>query len=238
MSYQRNQDNADDAANKGVQVVFHVERNGKPVTNWQPVSVETTDATGNHVNGGINGNQWQDNDDTVTYQYGLWPDEPAWKIKFEFSQQSDFAANELWTVPNLPVQPGRQQDFYNFGGRRGQTNALFAETDLNGFHLKLFPAKQFTDAGQNDWMQSGLVVQASPDVAAGYRMSVKITDDQNNEIQHNDYGTMRNNNLTTYRYRLQDIAGLTNLNVSIALHKSRFVEFTAKPTKQETSGNN
>jgi hypothetical protein len=238
MSYQRNQDNADDAANKGVQAVFHVERNGKPVTNWQPVSVETTDATGNHVNGGINGNQWQDNDDTVTYQYGLWPDEPAWKIKFEFSQQSDFAANELWTVPNLPVQPGRQQDFYNFGGRRGQTNAIFAETDLNGFHLKLFPAKQFTDAGQNDWMQSGLVVQASPDVAAGYRMSVKITDDQNNEIQHNDYGTMRNNNLTTYRYRLQDIAGLTNLNVSIALHKSRFVEFTAKPTKQETSGNN
>ena len=30
-SYQRNQDNADDAANKGVQAVFHVERNGKPV---------------------------------------------------------------------------------------------------------------------------------------------------------------------------------------------------------------
>ena len=28
-----------------------------------------------------------------------------------------------------------------------------------------------------------------------------------------------------------DISGLTNLNVSIALHKSRFVEFTAKPEK-------
>ena len=114
MPYQRNQDDADDAANKGVQAVFHVERGGKPVSNWQPVSVETSDATGNHVNGGISQNNWQDDEDTVTYQYGLWPDEPAWKLKFEFSQQSDFAANELWTVTNIPVQPGRQQDFYNY----------------------------------------------------------------------------------------------------------------------------
>ena len=30
MPYQRNQDNPDDAMNKGVQVAFHVERNGKP----------------------------------------------------------------------------------------------------------------------------------------------------------------------------------------------------------------
>jgi len=30
---------------------------------------------------------------------------------------------------------------------------------------------------------------------------------------------------------LQNIAGATNLNLTIALHKSRFVEFTAKPEK-------
>ena len=124
-TYQRNQDNPDDPVNKGVQAVFHVQRNSKTASNWQPVSVVTTDATGNHVNGGINGNQWQDNDDTVTYQYGLWPDEPAWKIKFEFSQQSDFAANELWQVPNVPVLPGRQQEMYNYNPNRrtGSTSA-------------------------------------------------------------------------------------------------------------------
>ncbi len=233
MPYQRNQDNADDAANKGVQAAFHIERNGKPVANWQAVSVDTTDATGNHVNGGIYQNNWQDNAGTVSYQYGLWPDEPAWKIKFEFSQQSDFAANELWQVPNVPVVPGRQQEMYNYNnnGRQGSASAPVAETDLNGFHLKLFPAKEFTDAGNNNWMQGGLFIEASPAVANGWRMTVKVTDSQTNDIQSSLYNNMQNNNVSNFRFRLQDIAGLTNLNVSIALHKSRFVEFTAKPEK-------
>jgi hypothetical protein len=235
MPYQRNQDNPDDPANKGVQAVFHVQRNGKSVTNWQPVSVDTSDATGNHVSGGIGGNQWQDNNDTVTYQYGLWPDEPAWKIKFEFSQQSDFADNESWTVQNIPLQPGRQQDFFNFNlARNGRTNAAFAETDLNGVHLKIFPAKQFTDMPPNAQPQGGLTLQTDPALPEGMRMTLlKLTDDQTNDVGYWDYGTFNNNNVTTYRYALRDISGLTNLNLTIALHKSRFVEFTAKPEKEK-----
>ncbi len=240
MPYQRNQDNADDAANKGVQAVFHVERNGKPVSNWQPVSVETTDATGNHVNGGINQNNWQDNNDTVVYQYGLWPDEPAWKVRAEFSQQSDFAANEVWTVQNIPVKPGRQQDFWNFNNRRNGTNSVFAETDLNGFHLKILPATQFTDQNfGNGQMGGGLHIEAAPSLPAGMRMTlVKLTDDQGQDVQNYNSGSSGNGTSTTYGYQLQNIAGVTNLNVTIALHKSRFVEFTAKPAKQEASDKN
>jgi hypothetical protein len=233
MPYQRNQDNADDPANKGVQAVFHVERNGKTASNWQPVSVTTDDGTGNHVNGNVSQNNWQNDEDTVVYQYGLWPDEPAWKIKLEFSQQSDFADSELWTVQSLPVLPGKQQEMYNYGGNRRQamTNAPFAENDLNGFHLKLYPAKEFTDAGNNNWMQGGLFLDVSPAVADGWRMTIKVTDTETNDIQSSEYNNYRNNNVSNFRYRLQDISGLTNLNVSIALHKSRFIEFTAKPEK-------
>jgi hypothetical protein len=238
MPYQRNQDNPDDAANQGVQAVFHVERNGKPVSNWQPVSVETTDATSNHVSGGISQNNWQDNNDTVIYQYGLWPDEPAWKIKFEFSQQSDFADNELWAVQNIPVQPGRQRDF-NANPRNTQTNAVVAETDLNGIHLKIFPTKQFTDVSPNNYQQGGFTIQTDPSPPAGMRMTlVRLTDDQTNDVEYSGYGTSRNNNITIYRYGLRNISGLTNLNLTIALHKSRFVEFTARPAKQETSSKN
>jgi hypothetical protein len=230
-TYNRNQDNPDDPVNKGVAATFNVQRNGKTADNWQPVSVETTDATGNHVSGWCN-TQWNGDDGTTIYQWGLWPDEPAWKIKFEFSQQSDFADNELWNVQNLPVLPGKQQEVYNGGNRRQtSTNPPFTETDMNGFHLKLFPAKEFTDAGQNNWMQGGLFIEANPAVADGWRMTVKVTDTQTNDIQSGEYNTMRNNNISSYRFRLQDISGLTNLNVSIALHKSRFVEFTAKPEK-------
>jgi len=235
MPYQRNQDNADDAANKGVQAVFHVERNGKPVSNWQPVSVETSDATGNHVYGGINQNNWQDNNDTVAYQYGLWPDEPAWKVRAEFSQQSDFASNEVWMVQNIPVKPGRQQDFWNFGNnnQRAGANSVFAETDLNGFHLKILPATQFTDMNYgNGQMGGGLHVQVSPSLPAGMRMTlVKLTDDQGVDVQNYNSGSSGGGTSTTYGYQMQNIAGVTNLNVTIALHKSRFVEFTAKPEK-------
>jgi hypothetical protein len=229
-TYQRNQDNPDDPVNKGVQAVFHVQRNSKTASNWQPVSVVTTDVTGNHVNGSCN-TQWNGDEGTTTYQWGLWSDEPAWKIKFEFSQQSDFAGNELWTVQNIPLQPGRQQDFYNYA-RNSRTNAIVAETDLNGVHLKIFPAKQFTDVSPNSQPQGGLTIQTDQALPDGMRMTlVKLTDDQNNDVGYWDNGSGRNNNITYCRYALRDISGVTNLNVTVALHKSRFVEFTSKPEK-------
>ena len=170
MPYQRNQDDADDAMNKGVQVAYHVERTGKHVTNWQPVSVETTDATGNRtaMNYGPNGNQvqWNGDEGTFTYQYGLWPDEPAWKLRMEMTQTSDFSSDEQWTAQNIPVVLGSQQSFNGvIGGRGGvavrggvvvrnnppgggnpaDAPTPCAEADLGGHHIKVFPAVQFTN---------------------------------------------------------------------------------------------
>ena len=230
--YQRDQDNADDAANKSVQATFHAERNGNPVTNWEPVSVETSDATGNHAGGGIEKNDWQDGNDTVAYQYGLWPDEAAWKLRVEFSQQSNFADSEVWSVPNIPLEDGRQQDFYNYN-RRNATNSVFAETDLNGFHLKIFTPKQFTDAGMGSYLQGGMAVQVTPSLPNDMHMTiVKLTDDQTNDITSMNQGWNGGGTAgTTYRYGLRDLGGATNLNLTLALHKSRFVEFIVKPEK-------
>jgi hypothetical protein len=245
----RNQDNPDDAANKGAQAVLRVQRNGTLVTNWEPVSVETSDATGNRLKvNRVGGNGWQNgfanyswanDEDTFTYQYSLWPDEPAWKVKFEFSQQSDFADNELWNVRNLPVQPGRQQDMYNNNGNRpSPTNTAFAETDLNGYHLKIYPAIDFTDAGNNNWMQGGLFFDISPALGDGWRMTIKVADSETNDIPNGEYTSQRNNNVASYRYRLQNVSGLTNLNVSFAVHRSRFVEFTAQPARPAAGKDN
>jgi len=234
MPYMRNNDDADDAMNKGVQATFNVERNGKPVTNWEPVSVETSDVTGNHVSGWMAGNNWNGNDGTATYQYGLWPDEPAWKLRLEFSQKSDFADSESWSVQDIPVLPGRQMDFFN--NRRNNTDSVFAETDLNGFHLKIFTPKQFTNAPPNSNPDGGLTIQTEPSLPEGMRMTVvKLTDDQTNDIGNMDYGMIKNGKITAYRFGLRDVVGATNLNLTIALHKSRFVEFTVKPEKAPTA---
>ncbi len=191
MPYQRNSDNPDDAMNKGVQVAYHVERAGQKVTNWQPASVETSDATGNRatVNYGPIGAsqvQWQGDEGTFTYQYGLWPDEAAWRVRLEMTQTSDFSSDEQWAAQNIPVVPGSQQSFNNIGRRgapagRGAAPAPAtappqadptpcAETDLGGHHIKIFPAVQFTNnlrsanmpANYQPPQQTGFLIQVQP----------------------------------------------------------------------------
>ena len=191
MPYQRNQDDPDDVINKGVQVAYRVERDGKPVTNWTPASVETTDATGNRtaINYGPNGNQaqWNGDEATLTLQNGLWPDEPAWKLRLEMTQSSDFSSDEQWTAENIPVVLGSQQSFNGLAGMRGgrgvalgtanppATPVPFAEADLNGHHIKIFPAVQFTNLPMRPAnlpanvvftqpQQTGLMIQIQPAV--------------------------------------------------------------------------
>ena len=121
--------------------------------------METTDATGNRtiINYGPNGNnqaQFNGDEATLNLQNGLWPDEPAWKVRMEMTQTSDFSSDEQWTAENIPVAPGSQQSFNGIAGRdgaRGGPAALpsrprrppplpCAEADLNGHHIKIFPA--------------------------------------------------------------------------------------------------
>ena len=84
-SLNSDQDNPDDAINKGVSFAYHVEQNGKPVKNWEPTSIQTSDATGNSIYGGPS-TQWQDNEGTTTSMEDCAPDEAAWKVRFEFSR--------------------------------------------------------------------------------------------------------------------------------------------------------
>jgi len=84
-----------DAMNKAVLAVFHCEQKGVTVTNWQVMRVETSDATGNHVQN----NSWstsrdENGDATMTYQYGLWPAESPWKLRVEMSRTSGFNDGE------------------------------------------------------------------------------------------------------------------------------------------------
>jgi hypothetical protein len=163
MPYRTNSDNPDAARNKGVQVTFHAERAGQRVTNWQLALVEITDATGNRttINSWPKGGgqvQWNGDEGTFTYPYGLWPDEPAWKLRLVMAQTSDFSSDEQWTAQNIPVVLGDQQVFNAMAGMpnisvRGSVivrNNLpaptpCAEADLGGHHIKVFPAVQFTN---------------------------------------------------------------------------------------------
>ncbi|HEX9048046.1 MAG TPA: hypothetical protein VF988_13560, partial [Verrucomicrobiae bacterium] len=125
------------------------------------------------------------------------------------------------------VQEDKMQNFWNYTGRN-RTNAAFAETTINGVHLKIFPARKFTDrAGGNGSIEGGLVVETKP-ALDGMRLTlVSITDEAGNKIVPMNWGWGG----TEYRFGLRDLSDPKTLNLTLALHKSRFVEFTVKPGK-------
>jgi len=146
--------------NKASRVVFHVDSDGKPANNWSVGNYDLYDATGNHVRGYANNDPPKDGDTAAILPSGLWPGEP-WKVRLEFSKKSGYDDSELWTIQNIPVTPGREQDYWNYINRNSRTNVPFAETDRDGIHLKIFGAKQFTDAKPNSNRQGVVVVQCT-----------------------------------------------------------------------------
>lgn len=218
-----------DPMSKAVFAAFHCEQKGVTVTNWQVMRIETSDATGNRVqNSSWSTSRDENGDATMTYQWGLWPAESPWKLRVEMSRTSGFNDGETWTVTNVPVQPGTWNDLMNPSFRGSRTNAAVAETTLNGIHLKLFPAIQIT--GQNFGIgqrQGGIRVTTGPDLPDGYRLSILATDEQGRTLQ----GWGPNGGGGNYTEQIQNLRAKA-LTITVALHKSRFVEFTVKPAKQ------
>ena len=222
-------DNAEpeNALNKAVRVELDVQQDGHSATNWQPVQVETSDATGKRVTGWVN-TQNQDGDPETLPQWGLWPDEPAWKVRVEFSRVSGFTEGELWTVQNVPVEAeSRCKIFWNYGRR--QTNSAFAETTLDNIHLKLFPAKQFTDQSPRSQPLGAVQIQISKPLV-GMRMTLlNATDDQVYDIQKWNWSLGGN----YYSFAFRELGGTKTSQSHVRpSSKPLLSEFMAKPAKQ------
>ena len=216
----------DDPLNKCVIAGLDVEQNGHAAASWRPVRVVTYDATGNHVAADVT-SLGQDEGQVAVYQFGLWSNEPAWKVCFEFSHQSDFGGDELWTATAVPIEPGPMQDFFKYG--RNRAARVFAETTMNGMHLKIYPAVQFQgQARWNSQLAGGFEIMADRP-PAGVRLTlVKVTDDQGREIPTQSWNQGGNN----YRFNLNNLGDAKTLNITLAVPKSRFVTFTAQPVHQ------
>jgi hypothetical protein len=224
-----------DPARKSVSVVFKAEQGGITASNWQVVAIETSDATGNHT--GMNSwstSQDQNGDPTMTYQWGLWPEEKAWKLRVEMSRTSGFSNSEIWAVSNVPLKKGAWNDLWNYnyvgGNRRANTNAPAAETTLQGVHLKIYPALQLDQNFGMGQKSGGFRVSVDPPLPDGYRMSLVEVTDENGHKLPPSWGP--NNNDNNYVFQLPDIRNAKSLNLTIAVHQSRFVEFTVKPSTQ------
>jgi len=227
-----------DPVSKAVLAVFHFEQNGAIATNWQPIRIETSDAYGNH---GQN-NSWSTSHDpngdaTMTYQWGLWPDQP-WKLKVEISKTGGFSSDELWSITNLPVNLGSQQEMYNYNNGNGTRRdpRAFAETTLNGIHLKIYQAIQFTNVNYgNGEKPGGFRVQADKPLD-GFQLTLATAADEGGRAipfyGGNGWGG------TDRQIQLQNLRNAKSLNITLGMSKSHSFQFTVKPTQQAADNNN
>jgi hypothetical protein len=222
-----------DPMHRGVELAFHCEQNGTVATNWHPVSVETSDATGNKTGMSSWSNYQHDtNDDPmITYQWGLWPNEPAWKLRVEMSRTSGFTDEEMWGVTNVPIHKGSWQNLWNNQGNRfgrmdkSQTNSAIAIGTIGKYSVSVFPAIQITDQNWGQGHPGGVRVVVDPEVAPGYRLSIVVSNERGRNLQ--TWGPNGGGN--SYISQIQDLGSSKSLNLTIAIHKSRYLEYTVKP---------
>ena len=239
-----------DPANQCVHLNFDFRQNGRSTTNWQAWPVQTTDAAGNWSRGLIypyptngvlriwgrmkNGAYIPPPEhygmDGYFYQPGLWPNQP-WKVRLEFIQRSGFSDDEIMTFTNLPVQPGSRQDLDDeWTWDASNTNFHFiAQAAVNGVQFKPLPPLLF----QND-NSSGHPKDVSILLFADYRFNpkgvnltvVSATDDQGRALWSFETPAWAGHYSMEFARVNDDIK---SVNLTLALHKSRFVEFTVKP---------
>jgi hypothetical protein len=239
----RTNEPVDDPANQCVHLNFDFRQNGQPTTNWQAWPMQTTDATGNWSRGLIYGyptngiftrNPLNWVFDGYYFQPGLWPNQP-WKVRLEFIQRSGFSDDEMVTFTNIPVKSGSQQDWDDEWNAWdvGKTNFPFTITPatVDGVHLKLLPLLLLTNRWQSSQKDISIIIGADPNFnPKDMNLTVvSATDDQGRGLWSFEQPAWAGHYSIEFA-RVHD--NIKSLNLKLALHKSRFVEFTVKPTKQ------
>jgi hypothetical protein len=206
------------------------------------------------TNGVFPRNPLNEENDGYFFQPGLWPNQP-WKVRLEFIQRSGFSDDEMVTFTNIPVKPGSKKDADaewtawdvnlpfmipdstvptpDTRRRDGKTNFPFTITPgtANGVHLELLPPLLVTNRWQSSEMDISIIIGADPGYKPqGMNLTVVLaTDDQGRDLWSFERPPWAGHYSIEFARVHDDVK---SLNLKLALHKSRFVEFTVKPTKQ------
>jgi hypothetical protein len=187
---------------------FRVERAGRVTQDWELVNVESSDATGNWIER-YRGTGSEGEVKEAELQPHPWPAESAWKLRAGFSQRSGFLLSELWTLRGLPL------------GDSSEIGDVTLQTNLQGVLLA------YTGQARRSWLKGNhhfnfRLTPASPD----YRLTlVTATDEQGREAKlENWFESPRE-----WTLALEVNPNATNLDLTVALHRTRYAEFLVKP---------
>lgn len=235
-----------DPMNQCVRLAFGFQQNGHSATNWSPRFAQTSDAAGNLVEGAIQsypqggiyvyptvGHPGEFNPKTDGYYYrpSLWPGETAWKVRLEFTRTSGFNDDEIVTFTNLPVRTGTQQEADDeWTWDPNKTNFTFTPATVNGVQLKLLEPLLAPNRSQPGRTNLSVIIYVDPNpTKQGMLLTLlEATDDQGRPL----WSPWKPGWAGHFDLQFPDPRPTKTLNLKLALHKSRFVEFTVKPAKQ------
>jgi hypothetical protein len=194
---------------------FRVTEHGAATTNWVVQRIDAIDAPG----GMITPNRWGGpSGGIINFDYGpsLWPSE-VYKLHVEFGRAAHarFASNELWLLRDIAVPTN------------GGFTRIEARTNLNGFQLCFH---RFSRAGRSTpWGGSGYGATLDFDVMpdpTGYRFVIMdMQDDQGRKVSESG----RSWTTTNYHVNVNLSNDVKSLTVTVALPKSRYLDFIAQP---------
>lgn len=203
------------------EAMFSITSNGVPTTDWQVESLELSDATDNQMT------LWSGDRLCAVVGNGLFfatnrwlgLDEPAWKLHVEFSRKSDYSADELATITNIPAK-------------------LDADI-LNGscsVNLKDATVIVQKISSESNWGgNASIEVQVTSGITPAsdhFRVAlIKATNEHGQEVRVDrpprNYGNFFGYGLHYYGFELPKDS--KTLNLTFAYRESRFADFTAKP---------
>jgi hypothetical protein len=211
---------------------FRIASNGKPTREWEPARVVLSDATGNQVINeigvSVSGPRYNDKGEMEMWlTKSLCADESAWKLNVEFSRAStaQFSPEETWIVKGI---------------RTPQENELIRlseSTSRQGATMRLIG---IAGPGVVRWTPDAPSSKMLAEIRArvslpcdGLRLTLMATDDRgrNVVVSNSGYTDVTEDNEREYRFDLKIPPDASALDLRFALHKSRFAEFLARPSK-------
>jgi hypothetical protein len=101
-----------------------------------------------------------------------------------------------------------------------------AEATIDGQHVQLFPIIQIAPdkRDQNSGMEGVFRIRVNPSLEGRQLTVVTITDERNQTVEINNLGSGGGD----YRFGLKKLGKTRTINITLALHRSRYLEFTAK----------
>lgn len=212
--------------------IFRISNDGKPAKEWEPVRVVFSDATGNQVINEIarsnSGPRYNDTGEIETWLYkNLCADESVWKLNVEFSRTfaARFSPDEIWLVKN--IRAPQQDELIRLGESDSRQGARVRLVGIAG-------------TGIVEWSPGNTTSNYLTEIRArvslpcdGLRLTLTAKDDSGRivMVSNTGYKDVPVDDEREYSFHLQVPSDASTLDLQFALHKSRFAEFLAHPSK-------